>query len=127
MKLLIIAIGGAIGSVARYLASGFVHRFSGAVFPWGTMAVNLAGSFLIGFLWELFDRTAATPNARLLVFVGFLGGFTTFSTYSLETFNLMRDGEYRLALYNVVASNVLGIALVFAGFMVSRYLIGLFR
>ncbi len=127
MKLLIIALGGAIGSVARYLASGFTYRFAGSIFPWGTMAVNLSGSFAIGFLWEIFDRSAASPNARLLVFVGFLGGFTTFSSYSLETFNLMRDGEYRLALYNVAVSNLLGVALVFAGFVVARYLTGLFR
>ncbi|MBI5177943.1 MAG: fluoride efflux transporter CrcB [Nitrospinae bacterium] len=127
MKLLLVAIGGAIGSVTRYLASGFTYRFVSPVFPWGTLAVNLAGSFLIGFLWEMCDRAAVSPNTRTLIFIGFLGGFTTFSSFSLESFNLIRDGEYKMALANVLASNLLGIALVFAGFASARYVHGLFK
>lgn len=83
--------------------------------------------FFAGFLWEIFDRTAVSPTARLFVFIGFLGGYTTFSSFGLETFNLVRDGEYKLALYNVLVSNILGIALVFLGFFASRNLGAFFR
>jgi CrcB protein len=122
VKYAAIAIGGAIGTLLRYVVSGFTHRFADATFPWGTLAVNLTGCFIIGFLWEVFDKGAFSPTIRLLVFVGFLGGYTTFSSFGLETFTLMRDGEYRLALVNILASNILGILLVFAGFFSARNL-----
>ena len=118
----VVAFGGALGSVLRYGLSGAVHRFTGGVFPWGTLAVNLAGSFLIGFLWETFERGVVSPTVRTFIFIGILGAFTTFSTYTLENINLLRDGEVRLAALNVVVSNVLGIALVMAGFWASRFI-----
>jgi len=125
-KLLSIALGGAIGTLLRYGVSGLTYRYTGPGFPWGTLAVNLIGSFVIGVLWSLFDVTAVGPNVRIFVLIGVLGGFTTFSTYSLECFNLLRDGEMGLALCNVVASNVLGIALTFFGFGMTRSMINLF-
>lgn len=123
LKLLAIAVGGAAGSILRYAASTFAHRFAEPTFPWGTLAVNLFGCFLIGFLWPLFEKAAATPEARALVFIGILGGFTTFSTFGIETFHLLRDGEYGRAAANMLASNIIGIALVFAGFFAARQLI----
>jgi CrcB protein len=126
LKLLVIAAGGAVGTVLRYLVSGFAQRLGGVTFPWGTLVVNLTGCYVIGFVWELFDRSAVSPNTRLMVLVGVLGGYTTFSSFGIETFNMLRDGEYKMAVYNVLASNILGIALVFLGFVSSRYLMVFF-
>ncbi len=122
-----IALGGAVGTALRFIVSGFTHKLTGSAFPWGTLAVNLTGCYVIGFLWELFDRSAVSPTIRLAVLVGVLGGYTTFSSFGVETLNLMRDGEYKMAAYNVLASNVLGIALVFAGYVSSSYIMVFFK
>ncbi len=122
LRLFFIALGGAVGTLIRYIVSGLDYKFSNGVFPISTLVVNLAGSLVIGFLWGLFERSAVSPTMRMFVFIGVLGGFTTFSTFSLENFNLIRDGEFKIALINVVASNVLGIALVFVGFSLARLL-----
>lgn len=127
MKFLFIGVGGAIGSLFRYIVSGLTYKFLDGVFPWGTLAVNLIGSLAAGFLWGLSERVIISPNTRTFIFVGILGGFTTFSTYSLESFNLLRDGEIRLALSNILTTNILGIALVLLGFIASRYLINILR
>jgi fluoride exporter len=122
-----IALGGAIGSVLRYIVSGLDYRFSGGVFPVSTFVVNATGSLVIGFLWGFFERFAVSPNVRMFIFIGLLGGYTTFSTFTLETFNLMRDGEYKIALMNVLWSNAVCIGAVFVGFMLSRYLLNLLK
>lgn len=128
IEILCIAAGGAAGSVARYGLQGLVQYriLPGSVFPWGTLVVNLLGSLAIGFLYEL-GYTYMPNNIRLLVFVGILGGFTTFSSFGLETFNLIRDGEAGRAALNVLASNVIGIALVFVGFFAARWLVSAVR
>ena len=123
MKLLIIAAGGAAGALLRYAVAGFVYNHTGQDFPWGTLVVNLSGAFLIGFLWQLFERTVVTPNTRTFLLVGVLGAYTTFSTYGLETAALFREGESRLALWNILASNVLGLVAVFLGLIAARTLI----
>ena len=110
------AAGGGIGTVFRYLLSAFADRAAGGAFPAGTMLVNLGGSFLIGCLWGLFERGSLSPNARLFLMTGVLGGFTTFSTFTLENFSLLRDGEFKLAAANMLISNIAGLVLVFAGF-----------
>ena len=122
-KFFIIGLGGAIGAFLRYIIGGLDYRFSNGVFPVSTLVVNVTGSLAIGFLWGVFERFAVSPNIRLFVFIGILGGYTTFSTFSLESFNLIRDGEYRIALLNIVFSNVLAIASVFLGFFFSRILV----
>ncbi|MFC1591405.1 fluoride efflux transporter CrcB [Thermodesulfobacteriota bacterium] len=127
IKLLAIALGGAIGALFRYGLSGAVHAFLSGMYPWGTLAVNLIGSFLIGFLWHVSEEVILAPHLKMFVFVGILGGFTTFSTYMLETMHLLRDGETGLALGNLLLSNLLGIMLVFAGFMLSQYVLTLFK
>jgi CrcB protein len=122
IRVLLIALGGAIGSVCRYGLGGAAYRLFGSVFPWGTAAVNLTGSLAIGFLWAAFERSAVMPTVRTFVFIGILGGFTTFSSYTLETFNLFREGEARLAITNMLVSNIVGVAAVFIGFMIFRYM-----
>jgi CrcB protein len=123
IRILAIAVGGAIGSVARYLCSTGVLRAVGSGwFPWGTLSVNLIGSFAIGFLWAAFERAALGSTARSFVFIGILGGFTTFSSFTLENFNLLRDGQVRSAVINIIVSNLLGIMLVFAGFAAFKFL-----
>lgn len=123
VNLLIISLGGALGSVLRYLMSGLVQRSFASAFPYGTLSVNLIGSLLIGFLWGLSEEMIPSAAMRLFIFVGMLGAFTTFSTFSLETLNLMRDGQIKFALMNVLVSNILGIALAFAGFSLARQFI----
>jgi fluoride exporter len=120
MNVFLVFIGGGIGSVSRYLLSSQVYKYSEGTFPTGTLAVNLIGCAMIGFLWALSERMSLSPDFRMFFFIGILGGFTTFSTFGLETFHILRDGEFRMALINILASNVLGIGLVFAGFMLGR-------
>ena len=112
--------GGGLGAAARYLLFMLVQRFSSQAFPYGTLAVNLVGSFLIGYLWALFEGTRLTGEWKLFIFTGFLGGFTTFSTFAREATQLMKVGEYKTALTYMLVSNVVGIALVVLGFMLAR-------
>jgi CrcB protein len=103
--LLLVAAGGALGSVARYLASLAVNRWAGAPFPWGTLFVNIAGSFLIGLamVWVM-KAGEARENVRLLLVTGVMGGFTTFSSFSWETWRLIEDGRVAAAGLNVLLS-----------------------
>lgn len=122
-----IAIGGALGSILRYWVSGLTHKVFNGGFPWGTLSVNLIGSIVIGFLWGLSETVLISSNTRLFLFLGILGSFTTFSSFSLENFNLLRDGEYWPAALNIFLSVFFGIALVFIGYFISRLLTGLFK
>lgn len=123
-KLLLIGAGGAAGALLRYALSGLAYRFLGETFPWGTLIVNVLGCFVIGLLWAVVERTPISPALHVFVFTGVLGAFTTFSTYGLETFNLIRDGEIMLGLGNFLASNLVGIGAVIAGFFIARIFLG---
>ncbi|HOF00970.1 MAG TPA: fluoride efflux transporter CrcB [Spirochaetota bacterium] len=120
MKYLYIFLGGGIGAVSRFVLSSFIYNLSGKLFPIGTLTVNLTGCFVIGFLYNIFARFTFNPDIRLFVFVGLLGGFTTFSSFGLETFEFVKQAEYGRAVANVALSNILGIILVFGGFYLSR-------
>jgi CrcB protein len=122
-QMLFIALGGSIGALARFGIAKFVNQISGGVFPWGTMTVNFIGLFVIGFLYELFEKTLVPSEIRLFLTVGFLGALTTFSTYGMETVTLFRNGQYGAAIVNIVLSNVVGIVLVVAGIFVARVMI----
>jgi len=122
MKLACIALGGAAGALLRYGMGGAVQRFSGGVFPWGTMFVNLAGSFLIGLLAAMLAGSTVSDNVRAMVLIGLLGAFTTFSTFSYESVKLLQDRQHVLALVNVLASCAAGLAMVLAGFATARWL-----
>lgn len=127
IKLITIALGGAIGALLRYSLSGLVHKIFEEGYPWGTLVVNLLGCFAIGFLWEYFMNSLPSPELRSLIFIGILGAFTTFSTFGLETLNLVRDGEWRLAMLNIVANNIGGLVFVFCGFVTARFLLKVLR
>ncbi|HJR68555.1 MAG TPA: fluoride efflux transporter CrcB [Gammaproteobacteria bacterium] len=119
MVYLWVAVGGALGSVARYACSGLAVRWLGGGFPWGTLFVNIAGSFVIGVLAALVTadgRPALGPDARAFFIVGILGGFTTFSSFSLETLNLARSGALGAAAANAGLSLVSCLAAVWLGF-----------
>ena len=118
-----VALGGAIGSVARYLVGIGSGKLFGLDFPWGTLIINITGSFLIGVFVETFAlRWNPTQAMRIFLTVGICGGYTTFSTFSLDSFLLMDRGEYGPATMYVVASAVLSIAALFAGLQLIRAL-----
>jgi len=125
IKLAYLALGGATGTILRYWISGLPYKFYNGVFPWGTLIVNLAGSLLIGFFWGLTDRDNISTNMRSFLFIGLFGSFTTFSTFAFESLNLIRDGNIKFALINITASNVFGILLVFAGFILSKMVLNI--
>lgn len=116
-NIIFVALGGALGSVSRYLLGTWVQSASRSIdFPFGTLAVNLIGCFVIGFLSQLAEaRGVFTQEARALIFIGILGGFTTFSSFGNDTINLFRDGETFNALANVGANVILGLAFVWLG------------
>ncbi|HWK75367.1 MAG TPA: fluoride efflux transporter CrcB [Povalibacter sp.] len=119
MTYLLIALGSAIGGAARYWCSGFVAQRAGEVFPWGTLAVNVIGSFLIGALAAMSEpdgRWYLGSETRQFLMIGVLGGFTTFSSFSLQTLNLLRDGEWGYAAGNVAASLAACLVAVWLGF-----------
>jgi CrcB protein len=122
-KLALIGIGGFVGAVSRYSLGGLVHRWYTGAFPWGTMSVNIFGCVILGCLATLSeDYGFFRPETRLLLFVGVLGGFTTFSTFGLETFSLLREGNISWALLNIGGNVVLGLGGVWLGHMVARLL-----
>lgn len=119
--ILYIAVGGAVGAVLRYLASTGVYGLLGRDFPYGTLAVNVLGSFVIGFLTVLLiERWNLGPEWRAGLLVGVLGAFTTFSTFSVETFFLIEQGDTIKALLNVVLSVVLCVTAAWVGILVGR-------
>jgi CrcB protein len=121
ITVLLVSLGGALGSLLRFLCTSVVQRSAGSIFPFGTLSVNLIGSFAIGFLWYSAERLIFPSEMRSFVFVGLLGGFTTFSSFSIENLNLLRDGHLKLAAYNMLVSNLFALALVLAGFFAAKY------
>jgi fluoride exporter len=120
-RLLLLAVAGAAGALCRYGLAGLVQSGLGARFPWGTLAVNLSGCFAAGALFGLFEtRWALSGEARALVFIGFLGAFTTFSGYMLETSELARDAQWMAVAANMVLQNGLGALALYSGLVVAR-------
>jgi fluoride exporter len=123
LQILAIAGGGALGSLARFWVSTGTYQLFGRSFPWGTLVVNVLGSFVMGFLFVLFlERLAAAPEWRAAVLVGFLGAFTTFSTFSIETLSLMEEGLLLKALLNVAASVLVCLLACWVGVILGRSL-----
>ena len=121
LKVSAVALGGSIGAITRYLVSTWAAERFGANFPYGTLFVNAAGCLMIGFFMTLTtERLIVSPYWRLIFAVGFLGGLTTFSSYSYETFQLLEDSEMLLAFYNTGLNLVLGFAATWAGIVLAR-------
>ena len=122
-QLLAIASGGAAGALLRFWMSGWVHSLAGRNFPYGTLAVNVSGSLLMGFFYALLlERLASGSEWRALLLIGLLGAFTTFSTFSIETLNLLEQGEPLKAVANIFLSVTLSLLAVWVGVIVGRAL-----
>jgi len=120
---LAISLAAIVGANLRYLLSRFAARELGAVFPYGTLGINILGSFIVGFfvIWTT-ERALVDPRWRLLVVVGFCGSFTTFSSYAFETMSYFEQGQWALMLVNVVTNNLLCLGAVLAGMALARVL-----
>lgn len=123
-KWIYLVVGGVLGTLARYVLSGAMQHKMGMAFPYGTLAVNMLGCFLVGFLDILAERKfSSTPQMRLLFVTGFCGAFTTFSAFILESYTLVREGEMVRAFLNVGGSVALGLILFRAGFLLGEALL----
>jgi fluoride exporter len=121
----LIALGSALGGVARYWCSSFIAARAGETFPWGTLVVNVVGSFAIGTVAALAEpegRLYVSPQIRVFLMIGVFGGFTTFSSFSLQTLNLLREGEWVAAGGNVLVSVVACLVSVWAGYVSGLWL-----
>jgi CrcB protein len=121
-RLLLVALGGTLGTLARYGLDGFVSRRTGTGFPWATWVINVSGSFVLGLTVALVSERILDPRWRLFVGIGFCGAFTTFSTFELETQALVADGQWLRAIGNVGLSFVAGFAAVLLGLALGRRL-----
>jgi CrcB protein len=122
LPIILVGAGGCVGSVLRYVLSGWVHRvLDNPWFPYGTLVVNITGSVAIGFLAGLAEnRSLFSSDTRLFVFIGVLGGFTTFSSFTVETLSLARNTQFVAALTNVAAQIILGLLAVWFGSLLAR-------
>ena len=119
LKLLAVMTGGGMGAATRYSLSILAQKVTPDNFPFGTLTANLLGSLAIGFLWNSFEGSRLSNEWRLFIFTGFLGGFTTFSTFARETTQLFKVGEWKTALAYLTISNTLGITLVIVGYLLA--------
>ena len=120
-RIVYIALAGALGALARYGLTGLVQRLTGAAFPWGTAVVNLSGCFLFGLVWIWFtERTSLPGDVRIIVLTGFMGAFTTFSTFIFETGGLVQDGQWLAAGANLILQNVTGLIALLLGTALGR-------
>ena len=122
MKIIFIIIGGALGAVTRYGVTTLSAKVYGTGFPVGTLFVNLAGCFLIGVVFGIGEHRGINPSFRLFFITGFLGALTTFSTFSIETVNNVNSGLADIALLNLAANNIGGLALAKVGLLLSRFI-----
>ena len=121
MHFVLIGVGGFFGAIARYAVDGWVSELTRGSFPWGTLVINTSGSFALGVLFALtVDRAALPADLRGPLGIGFLGAYTTFSTFSIESLRLLEDGAWTLAAANVIGSVLLGLVAVFAGLAIGR-------
>lgn len=114
-------LAGGVGALSRYGLAGLAQRWSGSGFPVGTFTVNVLGCFLFGLVWGLLEgRLGLAPQLRLIVLTGFMGSFTTFSTFVFESVNLMQSGQWGWLVLNIVGQNVVGVLLLMGGLAAAR-------
>ncbi len=122
-RIMLIAFAGALGTLARYGLGGLVQRISGSHLPWGTLFVNVLGCFLFGLVWTLADeRMLISEEARLVLLGGFMGAFTTFSTFIFDTGGFLREAQWLLATANITLQTVTGLVFLFIGISAGRVL-----
>lgn len=120
-KILLLALAGALGTLSRYWLSGMVHSVLGPNFPWGTWMVNILGCFLFGLLWVMaYERGLIPTHLRIILLVGFMGAFTTFSTYIFESTALAQDTQWLKLGLNVLGQNALGFSALYLGYLTGR-------
>ncbi len=120
----LITLGGAIGALTRFIVSTWVYSKAETLFPWGTFAVNISGCFFIGLVYILsVELLVISPNMRTFLAVGFLGAYTTYSTFSLEILNLLKAGQIKLALLNSFGTLIAGLLAVWIGFLLARLIV----
>lgn len=120
-KIILLSIAGTLGTLARYWLSGAVYNFLGRDFPWGTWSVNIIGCFLFGLVWTLSDERGLIPaQGRLVILVGFMGAFTTFSTFIFESFQIVRDAEWLKMMLNIFGQNIVGFLAAYVGVVFGR-------
>jgi fluoride exporter len=120
-RLLLLCLAGAAGTLCRYALSGLTYRMTGSAFPWGTLAVNVIGCFFAGLLWSFFEhRWIVSGETRMVILIGFMGAFTTFSTYMLESGELLRSAQYLAAASNLFLQNGVGFAALVMGIALGR-------
>ncbi len=123
IKIISLIVGGALGTTLRYFFSGTIYRLTGSDFPYGTLAVNVAGCFIIGFLVSITEtKFILGPNSKVFLMIGFCGAFTTFSTFILETANLLKDGQASRAFLNLLISLIIGFVFLRAGMIMGGVL-----
>jgi len=120
LKYIVIGIGGFAGAIARYALGSYIGSRYGVRFPYGTFVINMTGSFLIGFILALLARTTASPYWRYLIPIGFIGAYTTFSTFEYETLRAVQDGQATVGLLNVALSVIVGFVAVWAGAAIGK-------
>lgn len=121
LKYLIVFVGSGIGGGLRFWISSLVHKYFPPFFPLGTLIINILGSFILGYMiFGLDEKELISPSVKLFIGIGFCGGFTTFSTFSLETFNLIRNSEFLFAGINILASVLISLLGVYLAYLVTR-------
>lgn len=126
-KVLMIFLGGGAGSLARYYLSDYLQKFANIIFPLGTLGVNALGGLFIGITWAFVELIEIPRATRFFLLTGFLGGFTTFSTFSLETMQLLRNKEYFYLSLNIFLNNALAIVGTIVGFLLTRWILNLIK
>jgi fluoride exporter len=123
LKYLIVGVGGFVGAIARYMIGTYIGSRFGIRFPYGTFVINISGCFLVGFVVTLLARSTASQYWRYLIPIGFIGAYTTFSTFEYETLRAVQDGQITTGLLNVVLSVVVGFAAVWVGAALGRVVV----
>ena len=127
MKYILLIAGGAAGTLARYAVSGIAYRYFDGSFPYGTMIINVTGSFIVGLVWAFIEQGAVSASTRTFIVIGILGGFTTFSTYAVETVNMLRVGAIKSGVLNILLNNILSLMMVVTGFIIAKGIMNVWK